>query len=234
MIDRYNSKNSIVGTLYLTATHLIFVDPEANKETWVSLRGCSLTYQFHAILRSTLTSQFGWNIGFRFLSKPLMYGTRVNLELWNIEQSPIGFIAADPINVPRICIAIRRLLRESPRPFVLLHNEFMNFHKKNSRAAFMCFRCSCSCWFIAGEKISSASRLGRSNRSATVKFYCWRHLMYSVGGEDFGGCSLGRDWNQFSYNSVNIESSADSVEINHRKISSIQLFFVLLMMENQN
>lgn len=58
--------------------------------------------------------------------------------------------------------------------------------------------------------------------------------MYSVGGEDFGGCSMGRDWNQFSYNSVNIESSADSVEINHRKISSIQLFFVLLMMENQN
>lgn len=38
MIDRYNSKNSIVGTLYLTATHLIFVDPEANKETWVSWR----------------------------------------------------------------------------------------------------------------------------------------------------------------------------------------------------
>lgn len=37
MIDRFNSKNlSIVGTLYLTATHLIFVDPEANKETWVS------------------------------------------------------------------------------------------------------------------------------------------------------------------------------------------------------
>lgn len=35
MIDRFNSKNSIVGTLYLTATHLIFVDPEANKETWV-------------------------------------------------------------------------------------------------------------------------------------------------------------------------------------------------------
>lgn len=136
MIDRYNSKNSIVGTLYLTATHLIFVDPEANKETWVSLRGCSLTYQFHAILRSTLTSQFGWNIGFRFLSKPLMYGTRVNLELWNIEQSPIGFIPADPINVPRICIAIRRLLRESPRPFVLLHNEFMNFHKKKFPSSF--------------------------------------------------------------------------------------------------
>ncbi|KAL7046375.1 hypothetical protein ACKWTF_002556 [Chironomus riparius] len=35
MIDRYNSKNSIVGTLYLTATHLIFVDPIANKETWI-------------------------------------------------------------------------------------------------------------------------------------------------------------------------------------------------------
>lgn len=36
MIDRYNTKNPIVGTLYLTATHLIFVEPETNKETWVS------------------------------------------------------------------------------------------------------------------------------------------------------------------------------------------------------
>jgi len=36
MIDRYNTKNPSIGTLYLTATHLIFVDPEANKETWVS------------------------------------------------------------------------------------------------------------------------------------------------------------------------------------------------------
>ncbi|XP_055536844.1 myotubularin-related protein 8 isoform X3 [Wyeomyia smithii] len=35
MIDRYNSKNPTVGVLYLTATHLIFVDPDANKETWV-------------------------------------------------------------------------------------------------------------------------------------------------------------------------------------------------------
>ncbi|XP_065077217.1 myotubularin-related protein 8 isoform X2 [Ochlerotatus camptorhynchus] len=35
MIDRYNSKNPTVGVLYLTATHLIFVDPEANRETWV-------------------------------------------------------------------------------------------------------------------------------------------------------------------------------------------------------
>lgn len=36
MIDRYNSKNPSIGTLYLTATHLIFVDPDINKETWVS------------------------------------------------------------------------------------------------------------------------------------------------------------------------------------------------------
>lgn len=36
MIDRYNTKNPIIGTLYLTATHLIFVEPETNKETWVS------------------------------------------------------------------------------------------------------------------------------------------------------------------------------------------------------
>lgn len=35
MIDRYNSKNPIVGTLYITATHILFVDPETSKETWV-------------------------------------------------------------------------------------------------------------------------------------------------------------------------------------------------------
>uniref|UniRef100_A0A1B0AAZ5 Myotubularin phosphatase domain-containing protein n=1 Tax=Glossina pallidipes TaxID=7398 RepID=A0A1B0AAZ5_GLOPL len=34
MIDRYNTKNPILGTLYLTATHLIFVEPDTNKETW--------------------------------------------------------------------------------------------------------------------------------------------------------------------------------------------------------
>lgn len=44
MIDRYNSKNSIVGTLYLTTTHLIFVDPEANKETWVSVPSNQFQY----------------------------------------------------------------------------------------------------------------------------------------------------------------------------------------------
>uniref|UniRef100_A0A1A9VST7 Myotubularin phosphatase domain-containing protein n=1 Tax=Glossina austeni TaxID=7395 RepID=A0A1A9VST7_GLOAU len=35
MIDRYNTKNPILGTLYLTATHLIFVEPDTNKETWI-------------------------------------------------------------------------------------------------------------------------------------------------------------------------------------------------------
>ncbi|XP_076319450.1 phosphatidylinositol-3,5-bisphosphate 3-phosphatase MTMR8-like isoform X2 [Tachypleus tridentatus] len=35
MLDRFNSKKPSLGTLYLTATHLIFVDPEGKKETWV-------------------------------------------------------------------------------------------------------------------------------------------------------------------------------------------------------
>lgn len=35
ILDRYNSKNPSVGTLYLTATHLIFAESEANKEIWV-------------------------------------------------------------------------------------------------------------------------------------------------------------------------------------------------------
>ncbi|XP_050544918.1 myotubularin-related protein 6 isoform X2 [Daktulosphaira vitifoliae] len=37
MLDRYNSKKTLVGTLYLTATHLIFFDPENKKESWVLL-----------------------------------------------------------------------------------------------------------------------------------------------------------------------------------------------------
>lgn len=34
MLDRY-SKTPLHGTFYLTATHLIFFDPDAKKETWV-------------------------------------------------------------------------------------------------------------------------------------------------------------------------------------------------------
>lgn len=37
MLDRYNSKKTSAGTLYLTATHLIFFDTENNKESWVLL-----------------------------------------------------------------------------------------------------------------------------------------------------------------------------------------------------
>ncbi|XP_049938411.1 myotubularin-related protein 6 isoform X1 [Schistocerca serialis cubense] len=35
MLDRYNTRKPSVGTLYLTATHLIFVDPDGKKETWI-------------------------------------------------------------------------------------------------------------------------------------------------------------------------------------------------------
>ncbi|XP_072170824.1 phosphatidylinositol-3,5-bisphosphate 3-phosphatase MTMR8-like [Diadema setosum] len=33
--DRFNARKPAVGTLYLTATHLIFVDPAGKKETWI-------------------------------------------------------------------------------------------------------------------------------------------------------------------------------------------------------
>ncbi|KAK6637361.1 hypothetical protein RUM44_007777 [Polyplax serrata] len=35
MLNKYNNKLSSIGTLYLTATHLIFVDPDCRKETWI-------------------------------------------------------------------------------------------------------------------------------------------------------------------------------------------------------
>ena len=36
LMIKYGKKKAAVGTLYLTATHLIFVDPDGSKETWVS------------------------------------------------------------------------------------------------------------------------------------------------------------------------------------------------------
>ncbi|XP_077983643.1 phosphatidylinositol-3,5-bisphosphate 3-phosphatase MTMR6-like [Glandiceps talaboti] len=35
LLDRFNSRRPSIGTLYLTATHLIFVDPAGKKETWI-------------------------------------------------------------------------------------------------------------------------------------------------------------------------------------------------------
>ena len=37
LMTKYGKKKAAVGTLYLTATHLIFVDPDCSKETWVGL-----------------------------------------------------------------------------------------------------------------------------------------------------------------------------------------------------
>lgn len=36
-MSKYSSKKAATGTLYLTATHLIFLDPEGSKETWVNI-----------------------------------------------------------------------------------------------------------------------------------------------------------------------------------------------------
>jgi len=35
LLDRFNARNPSIGTLYLTATHLIFIDPAGKKETWI-------------------------------------------------------------------------------------------------------------------------------------------------------------------------------------------------------
>uniref|UniRef100_A0A2L2YBW1 phosphatidylinositol-3,5-bisphosphate 3-phosphatase n=1 Tax=Parasteatoda tepidariorum TaxID=114398 RepID=A0A2L2YBW1_PARTP len=35
MLDRFNSKKPNIGTLHLTATHLIFIDPDGKKEAWI-------------------------------------------------------------------------------------------------------------------------------------------------------------------------------------------------------
>lgn len=45
MLDRYNARKPLVGTLYLTATHLIFVDPDCKKETWVNVAPFYLMYK---------------------------------------------------------------------------------------------------------------------------------------------------------------------------------------------
>ena len=35
LLDRLNPRNSPVGTLYLTTSHLIFIEAQAKKEVWV-------------------------------------------------------------------------------------------------------------------------------------------------------------------------------------------------------
>lgn len=36
LVDRFSTRKKIVGTLYITSTHVIFVDAEGHKETWIS------------------------------------------------------------------------------------------------------------------------------------------------------------------------------------------------------
>ena len=35
MVDRFNPKSSPIGKLYLTTSHLIFIQDNTNKETWI-------------------------------------------------------------------------------------------------------------------------------------------------------------------------------------------------------
>ncbi|CAF1210148.1 unnamed protein product [Adineta steineri] len=35
LTDRFNTRQQIIGTIYLTSTHLIFTDPEGKRETWI-------------------------------------------------------------------------------------------------------------------------------------------------------------------------------------------------------
>ena len=35
LLDNINTRNSTVGTLYITTTHLIFVSPEEKEELWI-------------------------------------------------------------------------------------------------------------------------------------------------------------------------------------------------------
>ena len=37
LLDKFGGRKPTIGTLYLTATYLIFVDAEGRKETWVGL-----------------------------------------------------------------------------------------------------------------------------------------------------------------------------------------------------
>ncbi|CAF4320788.1 unnamed protein product, partial [Adineta steineri] len=35
VVDRFNNRQHIIGTIFLTDKHLIFVDPEGKRETWI-------------------------------------------------------------------------------------------------------------------------------------------------------------------------------------------------------
>lgn len=49
MLDRFNNKKSNTGTLHLTATHLIFIDPEGKKEAWVRNLELLMFIKYHLL-----------------------------------------------------------------------------------------------------------------------------------------------------------------------------------------
>lgn len=59
MLDRYNTRKPSIGTLYLTATHLIFVDPDGKKETWV----CTIECHCYGVCQ--IVNYHGWSEFYR-------------------------------------------------------------------------------------------------------------------------------------------------------------------------
>jgi len=61
LLDRFSNRKPVTGTLYLTATHLIFVDPDGKRETWVSrFTSFNHTYYMNVAVGGLSVASVNW------------------------------------------------------------------------------------------------------------------------------------------------------------------------------
>lgn len=123
MLDRYNNRKPSTGTLYLTATHLIFVDPDAKKETWVK------TF-ISSVPQSHSTFTIGW----------LRITGAVDARRSGAETAAVHrrCSAADPlqdVSVGDVCVAERTRV---PRPLHLFDANVSAVYAKSTTSPLTC------------------------------------------------------------------------------------------------
>ena len=59
LVDQSKKTKWVVGTLHLTTTHLIFIDPHGAKETWVCVVSLFIIFLFRNITFHHLVIEIG-------------------------------------------------------------------------------------------------------------------------------------------------------------------------------
>ena len=123
LVDRVSSKKAALGTLYLTATHVIFVEnaPDTRKETWVCTPSFGLYIIWSEVWFSTVW--FGprvrwvgfWCLGIHrtvlgMWSLPFSVQSRIYISLFIVNPNYVAIIKGRPVNSQRYKWFLSQLL----------------------------------------------------------------------------------------------------------------------------